>query len=487
MEVAAAEPERADGGASGVSRAGHPRARLGDRVERRGARRQTLDGLIHLGRRRQHLAVQRQGRLDDPRGAGRRLGVADLRLDRPHGAPRPLRARLAVDLGQRGQLGRVADLRPRAVRLDQLDRRGRGPRQPVRLPQRLGLPRGAGRVDRVPLAVAGGAHRADHRIDFVAVAPRVVQTLQDHDPQPLAQDRPVARGVERPRLARGGERRGLAEAHIHEDVIERIEAAGQGHVAAAGGELEEGEVDGADRAGAGGVDDAVGAAEVEPIGDPAGGDVAQEARERVLLPADVRVGDPADDPFGGRVVDPGALQGAPPDRVAEAGAQRDDELLRAGHAQDDADAVAVEGAAVVGAVAGVFQGPAGDQQAEELGGVGRVEVGRRDAELQGGEVDRVEEASATGVGAVGGLGVGVEVVLGAPVRRRDVGDRVAAVADVGPVARQVPRLGEQAAHPDDRHRHRLGWIARRIQGLVPLSPARDVMFALWQPRRGDRP
>ncbi len=104
------------------------------------------------------------------------------------------------------------------------------------------------------------------------------------------------------------ERRRLAEAHVHENVIERIEPAGDGQVAAAGGELERGEVDGAQRAGAGGVDDAVGAAQVEPVGDPAGGDVAQQAGERVFLPADVGVGDSPDDVFGGGLVDAGRLR-----------------------------------------------------------------------------------------------------------------------------------------------------------------------------------
>ena len=53
-----------------------------------------------------------------------------------------------------------------------------------------------------------------------------------------------------------------------------------------------------ERAGAGGVDHAVGAAQVEAVGDPAGGDVAEQAGERVLLPADVGVGDPPDDLLG---------------------------------------------------------------------------------------------------------------------------------------------------------------------------------------------
>ena len=78
----------------------------------------------------------------------------------------------------------------------------------------------------------------------------------------------------------------------------------------------------------------------------------------------------------------------------------------------------------------------------------------------GGKSTGVEEAAAARVGPVGRLGVGVEVVLGPPVGRRDLGDRVEPVADVGPVARQVVGLGEQAAHSDDRHRDGLRGIGR---------------------------
>ncbi len=69
------------------------------------------------------------------------------------------------------------------------------------------------------------------------------------------------------------------------------------------------EVEGAERAGAGGVDDAVGAAQVEAVGDPAGDDVAQQAGERVLLPADVGRGDPVGRPSSAvRRSTPGVLQ-----------------------------------------------------------------------------------------------------------------------------------------------------------------------------------
>src|SRR4051794_4193084 len=99
-------------------------------------------------------------------------------------------------------------------------------------------------------------------------------------------------------------------------------------------------MDGAERAGAGGVDDAVGPAEVEAIGDPAGGDVAEEAGEGVFLPGDVGLADPADDIVGDLGPDAGILQGAAPMGMAEAGAEGDDLLQGAGDAEDHADTVA---------------------------------------------------------------------------------------------------------------------------------------------------
>ena len=207
------------------------------------------------------------------------------------------------------RIGAVKDGDNGPMSLDQLDGRRAGTGVCIRLLERLDLPRGRWRVHRLPLAVARAADRADHRVNPVAVAPRVVQPLEHQHAQALAQDRPVGLRVERPGIARRRERRRLAEAHIHKNVIKCIEPAGDGQVAAAGGELERGEVDRAQRAGAGGVDHAVGAAEVEAVGDPAGGDVAEQAGERVFLPADIGRRDPLDDVFGGCLVDAGRLQG----------------------------------------------------------------------------------------------------------------------------------------------------------------------------------
>ena len=85
----------------GCAAAGEPGALLGGDVEGGLALRNFSQRLLHLDRRGEHLVVQGQGGLDQPGRSGRRLGVADLRLDRAEGAPRAGRLR------RRPRAGRV--------------------------------------------------------------------------------------------------------------------------------------------------------------------------------------------------------------------------------------------------------------------------------------------------------------------------------------------------------------------------------------------
>ena len=176
---------------------------FGAEVKRRSPRGQGFDRLAHLDRRRQDLVVERQRGLDQTGRARGRLGVADLRLDRTQSAPRASRPGPLIHLLKGFQLDRVTHLRARAVRFHQLDRIGRDPGQVIRLAQRLDLSRGAGGVNRLALAVARSSHRPDHRVDPVAVPPRVSQTLENENSEPLAQNRAVGSGVKRPRVAGG--------------------------------------------------------------------------------------------------------------------------------------------------------------------------------------------------------------------------------------------------------------------------------------------
>ncbi len=67
-----------------------------------------------------------------------------------------------------------------------------------------------------------------------------------------------------------------------------------------------------------------------------------------------------------------------------------------------------------------------------------------------------------GIGAVGGLGIAIKVIGEFPVGFGNFRDGIDAIADIGPVACQALRLGEQAPYSDDGHRNR-GRGSGRIQ------------------------
>src|SRR5580693_1490186 len=102
-------------------------------------------------------------------------------------------------------------------------------------------------------------------------------------------------------------------------------------------------MNGAERRSASGIDDAISAAEVEAVSDPARDDVSEQARERVLLPRDIGVGDPLHDVFGYLLFHAGVVKGAAPDRVTQTSAQRDNQLKGSSNAENDADARTVDG------------------------------------------------------------------------------------------------------------------------------------------------
>ena len=448
VEVGTAEAEGADGGAARPLPGGEPRPFLGGQVEGGPASRHLREGGGDLDGGGDDPVVEGEGRLDEPRRAGRRLGVADLGLDRAEGAPGAVR--LAVHLAERRDLHRVPHPRPGAVGLHEADALRRHPGPLVGVVKRLCLAGGAGGVDGVAPAVAGGADPPDDRVDPVVVPLRVREPLEDHDPEPLAEDRPVGGGIERSGVPGGGEGRGLAEAHVHEDVVEGVDPAGHHEIGLPRGQLHPGQVEGAEGAGAGSVHDAVGPPQVVLLADPPGDHVAEEAGEGVLLPGDVGVGNPRHHVVGHVVGHAGLFQSLPPAGVAEAGAEGDHELQGAGDPEDDAGPAPV--VVALRAVARIPQGLAGGHEPQELGGVDRLQGGRGDVVLQGVERDRREEAAALPVGHVRGLLIGSEVVVGVPVGGGDAGDGVDPLPDIAPECRGVVGPRKEAADADDGER-----------------------------------
>ena len=103
--------------------------------------------------------------------------------------------------------------------------------------------------------------------------------------------------------------------------------------------------------------------------------------------------------------------------MAEPGAQGDDQLQGAGDAEDDADPAPV--IIPFRPVAGILEGLAGSDQAEELRGVDRLQDVGGDVEFHRVERNGRKKAAAPAVGHVGGLRVPVEVIGNPPMGRRE--------------------------------------------------------------------
>ena len=450
VEVGSAEAEGAHTCTAGVIRRPDPGPRDGVDVKRGGLHLQLGVGPIDLDRGRQHLVVQRHHGLEQARSTGRCLAVADLALHGSQRAPLVLVAGVAEHEVEAAELSGVSRLGAGAVRLDELDRARIEAGVVVRPLQRRGLPFGDRRVHALGPAIGRRADPADHRVDAVAVALGVGQTLQRHHAQALAQHRAVGLIGERPAVTRRRERRGLAEAHEHEDLVQRVDAARDHQIAVAQVQLLGGHGQGRERGRTRSVGHAVRAAEIEPVGDPTGHDVAEQPREAALLPGRVVVGDAVadgDDIGLGHAV---LTQRLLPHGLLEAAHHGGEQLLAGGDPEDHRHPRAVDRLELV--ARGVAEHLLCDDQAQQLRGVGRRHDARRHAPAHGVEVDVAEEASALGVGLVLRLGIGVIVVLGQPVRGWHVRDEVLAGEDVPPETCSVGGSRKEGRDPHHRQR-----------------------------------
>ena len=117
---------------------------------------------------------------------------------------------------------------------------------------RAQLAYGIGRKQ-APAHVVGQAGAADDAADAVAVAHGVVVALEHEQARALADDKAVARSVERRRDAPSGESAQLREAHLRVQALRTREAARDHGVGAAGAQLLDREFDRVQRRGTGGV------------------------------------------------------------------------------------------------------------------------------------------------------------------------------------------------------------------------------------------
>ncbi len=302
MKVGASKAECADTCATGCAVNGKPRLFFCSQVKGCFPACYLFKGVRYLDGGGDDLVMQSKGGLDQPCNSGCCLGVADLRLDRAKGAPRG--DCFTIDLPKGRNLHGVSNLSPCAVCLDKPYAPGGDPGLGIGIEKGLFLPAGARRVDRLALAITGGANAADHCIDPVVVAFRVGQALDHHNAETFAQDGPVPRGIERLCIAAGREGRCFAEAHVHEDIIEGIHPAGDNHIRFTCGKFQTGKVKGAEGAGAGSVNNAVGPSQVVLLAYPSCHHIAEQSGEGIFLPGDVGVRNPLDHIVGNGVVNP---------------------------------------------------------------------------------------------------------------------------------------------------------------------------------------
>ena len=455
VRVRPADPERRHGSSPRPIRGGGPV--LGLRQQPHGARGpvDVRARRVDVQRPRQHPRAHRHDHLDDARDAGRRLRVADVRLDRAEpqrraGAVAPVRGE------QRLRLDRIAEPRAGAVRLDGVDVAGREAAVGERLADDLLLGRAVGRrqaVARAVLVRRAAAHEPEHAVPEAA---RVRQPLDGQQGRALRPAGPVrARGE---RLAAPVRRQAALAAELDEHARRREHghAARERERALAAAQRLAGEVQRDQRRRARGVDRQRRALQPERVRHAAGHDARQRAGEVEPLELVVAAG----------------LVGAV--------------VLRADAGEDAGRRAAQR----LGVDAGVLERlPRGLEQ-QALLGIHRQRLARGDAEERGIELGRVvEKAAAARRARAGVIGVGVVEAFEIPAAvLGEAADRVGAGGDELPqLLRRAHPAGVAAADPDDRdralgERSGAGARARRRGRERPLGP----LAAVEQRRRAAR-
>ncbi len=358
--------------------------------------------------------------LDEGGGAGGRLEVAKVRLDRADEERAVGRARAPEDGAGAPELDRVAERRAGSVRLEVVDRRRLHAGRRERPADHALLGRTVRRGEPVRGAVLVDGRAPDHGQDPVAAPAGVGEALEDDEAAALAARVAVGPPVEGLAPPVRGERAELREVDHPLRREEDVDAAGQGEVAFARGEAPAREVDGDEARRAGRVEGHVRTLEAQRVRDPPG-----------------RHAEGAAGPAVG--VD---LPGATGAEVAEVGARDPDVDARLAPGQRG------------GRDPGVLEGLPGDLEQEALLRIHAPRLARGDPEeLRVEEVDAVEEAAVADVGLARPVRVGIEPPLDVPAIGRDLSDRVDAAGEQFPeLLGRLHPAREPAADPDDRDR-----------------------------------
>ncbi len=376
-------------------------------------------GVELLGVQRGHQApvLELEQHLGEPGDPGGRFEVPDVRLDRADGpALLPPRGG-AEDLGESGDLDRVAQGGAGAVGLHVTDV-GRAEARAVQCAAHgVGLRVRAGHGVTVRTAAVVDRVAADHAVDVVAVALGGGQRLQQHRADALARHVPGSSGAEGTAPAVGGDEAALAEEDVLVRVHGEVHAARDGHLALPRAQALAGQVDRRQGRRAHGVEREARPGQAQGVGDAVGD--RGERRAGDADAAALRVG--------------GAVQ----------------LVLAVHHADEDADAAPGQ---LVPAVSGVLQDVPGVLEEEALLRVHQLGLAGRDAEEERVEaVDVVQETAPLGRGAARRRGVRVEVAVVVPAVRGDLRDAVAARGEVLPERFEVVGHGVAPGEPDDGH------------------------------------
>ncbi len=276
VRVGAADAERRHRRAAGPVDGG-PRPGLGEQRDRPGRPVDVRGRLLGVQGRRQHAVPHRQHHLDHTGDAGRRLGVADVRLDRPQPQWTVLRSALPVRGQQRLRLDRVAEGGAGAVRLDGVDVGGGEPGVGERLPDHPLLGGAVRRGQAAAGAVLVDGAAPDDGEHAVAVALRVGEALQQEHADALGEAGAVGACAERLAPPVGRQAALPGELGEHAGGGHDAHPAGEGEAALVLPQRLGGQVQRHQRRRAGGVDGDGRALQAEQVRDAAGGDAAGAA------------------------------------------------------------------------------------------------------------------------------------------------------------------------------------------------------------------
>ena len=361
-------------------------------------------GIAEVQAGRQLPVMHRQRRFDQARDAGGRFGMAKVGLHRTHPAGERFRTPLTQHGAQSSQLKRIPLASAGAVGFHVLGsgRIDAGTGEGLAHAGHLGA--GIGRHHAVAAAIGIDGRAVDQGVDRITGSLGGRQGLEQHHARPLGAHVAIGAGIEALASAIGRQQPGLAEAHLDAGVDQRLHPTGERRFRFTAPQAFAGQVHRHQGGGAGCVHREAGALEIKEVGEPVGSDAAGVAGQHE-----------------GFVVGRGvALRRGPEQRA----------VVGTGDAHEHPHRPAPQG---FRRHATILKGTPGHLEQQALLGIHAHGLPRRDAEEGCIElVDAINEAAPAHMLGERMLRIGMEVPIQTPALRRDLADRLAALAQQGP-------------------------------------------------------